>query len=305
MPQQNETNFCFESNGLDHVPMAVQAAIHAWYEQDIQTQDFKLMANTFRLDDDRFMALKNSIVALDVLKYRPGSKNVPTLVDGHYFENPLVDPAWVLSIYRNVKTKGNDVEITVVHDRLPFQHVDGESVEQWLKTMKRELQHLEPGRRGGTLPNGTIRVGLKYENAQTFLSALCTQLRYTIRSPISDPVTTLALKMMQTVKSTCQQSGASSTVVAKIKEWRFQSDQHFINEVSALLHAAGARCALTGVQLDFTGGNAEFSPSLDRKDSSGHYEPGNLQIVARFANRWKSDMSDPQFLSLLEAVRRV
>lgn len=105
------------------------------------------MPNTSRLDDARFMALKNAIVALDVLKYRPGSKNDPTLVDGHYFENPQVDPAWVLSIYRNVKTKGNEVEITVVHDRLPFQQVDGESVEQWLNTMKRELQHLEPGRR--------------------------------------------------------------------------------------------------------------------------------------------------------------
>jgi hypothetical protein len=32
----------------------------------------------------------------------------------------------------------------------------------------------------------------------------------------------------------------------------------------------------------------DLSPSLDRIDSDGHYAPDNLQIVARFVNRWKA-----------------
>jgi len=42
---------------------------------------------------------------------------------------------------------------------------------------------------------------------------------------------------------------------------------------------------------------------LDRIDSSGHYELGNLQVVARFINFWKRDTEDFEFRRLLAVVR--
>ena len=109
--------------------------------------------------------------------------------------------------------------------------------------------------------------------------------------------------MLQTVKATCAQSGSQSVVVAKNKEWRFEDDEHFLSVVNTLLDQAQGKCALSRVELDLTGERPELGPSLDRKRSDGHYDPGNLQIVARFVNRWKSDLNDEEFLELLKAVR--
>jgi hypothetical protein len=209
----------------------------------------------------------------------------------------------VLSIYRNVKTKGNEVEITVVHDRLPFQQVDGESVEQWLNTMKRELQHSNQTARG-TLPDGTIRIGLKYEKPDVpkrFMHSAELHHSLTEFRPCDD------LGIEDDASGQIDLPTVGSLFDCRCKDQRMEISERptFHQRSLCPTPRSWCRCALTGVELDFMGSNAEFSPSLDRKDSSGHYEPGNLQIVARFANRWKSDMSDPQFLSLLEAVRRV
>lgn len=54
--------------------------------------------------------------------------------------------------------------------------------------------------------------------------------------------------------------------------------------------------------LDGDDGDPEFSCSLDRIDSSKHYERANLEAVCRFANRWKSDSGNDDFLRLIEAV---
>jgi hypothetical protein len=40
-----------------------------------------------------------------------------------------------------------------------------------------------------------------------------------------------------------------------------------------------------------------------RADSDGNYEQGNLQIVCRFINRWKSDSNDSAFRRLIELVQ--
>ena len=44
-------------------------------------------------------------------------------------------------------------------------------------------------------------------------------------------------------------------------------------------------------------------PSLDRIDSDGHYEIGNLQLVCRFANFWKGASENEEFRPLLAIVR--
>jgi hypothetical protein len=55
--------------------------------------------------------------------------------------------------------------------------------------------------------------------------------------------------------------------------------------------------------LEFEGEDKQLRPSLDRIDSDGHYELGNLQVVARFINFWKSDTDDTEFRRLISMVR--
>jgi hypothetical protein len=77
------------------------------------------------------------------------------------------------------------------------------------------------------------------------------------------------------------------------------------NHIAALLELQGDKCALTGISLQFAGNGADpnLSPSVDRIDSDGHYEVGNLQIVCRFINFWKSDTDNEEFSRLLMMVR--
>jgi hypothetical protein len=90
----------------------------------------------------------------------------------------------------------------------------------------------------------------------------------------------------------------------KNKEVRFASRADFEKYVAELLDAQEGLCAISGVPLQFMGGDdPQCCCSLDRIDSDGHYEPGNLQIVCRFINRWKSDGADGEFRRLLELVR--
>lgn len=75
--------------------------------------------------------------------------------------------------------------------------------------------------------------------------------------------------------------------------------------IGLLLDSQENRCALTGIPFEFHGATADRNlfPSVDRKDSNGHYELGNLQIVCRFINFWKSDGNDAEFQRLLMLVR--
>jgi hypothetical protein len=56
--------------------------------------------------------------------------------------------------------------------------------------------------------------------------------------------------------------------------------------------------------LDFVDGDRELRCSLDRIDSSKHYEQGNLQAVCKFANRWKGASENEDFKRLIEVVRK-
>lgn len=67
------------------------------------------------------------------------------------------------------------------------------------------------------------------------------------------------------------------------------------------------KCALTGIPFQFQGQHDDKNllPSLDRKDSSGHYEEGNLQVVCQFINFWKGDADNEEFRRLLNVVRGI
>lgn len=64
-------------------------------------------------------------------------------------------------------------------------------------------------------------------------------------------------------------------------------------------------CALTGIPFHFSSPDSDKNllPSLDRINSDGHYEAGNLQVVCRFVNFWKSASDNNEFKRLLMLVR--
>jgi len=47
----------------------------------------------------------------------------------------------------------------------------------------------------------------------------------------------------------------------------------------------------------------ELRCSLDRIDSTRHYEPGNLQVVCKFANSWKGIYDNDVFVHLIGKIR--
>lgn len=122
---------------------------------------------------------------------------------------------------------------------------------------------------------------------------------------VLDPRRKAIVIMAMTVETTV--AGANGQTVErtmKNKELRF-SRTDLEAYIDNLIAAQDGLCALSGVPLQYHG--AEDDPerlcSLDRIDSDGHYEAGNLQVVCRFVNRWKNDGKDEEFRRLLDLVR--
>lgn len=109
--------------------------------------------------------------------------------------------------------------------------------------------------------------------------------------------------MAEQANQTAKQSyGQTVERTIKNKDIRL-SKEALITLLKELLEETGDRCAISGLVLQFDGKDSQLRPSLDRIDSSGHYEAGNLQVVARFINFWKSDTEDSEFRRLLAIVR--
>lgn len=68
--------------------------------------------------------------------------------------------------------------------------------------------------------------------------------------------------------------------------------QELEDEIASLLGRQDGKCALTAYAFRPGHSNPHLRPSLDRIDSSQGYVPGNLQVVTRAANFFKS-ASDP------------
>lgn len=73
----------------------------------------------------------------------------------------------------------------------------------------------------------------------------------------------------------------------KIKDLEL-SARELVEEIYALWTLQDGRCALTDYKFHSTKPNKHLLPSLDRKDSAKGYVKGNLQIVTRAANFFKS-----------------
>ncbi|WP_051214105.1 hypothetical protein [Maritalea myrionectae] len=88
----------------------------------------------------------------------------------------------------------------------------------------------------------------------------------------------------------------------KNKDLRLDKER-LTTHLNELLRENNYRCAISGLELKLDGSDAQLLPSLDRIDSYGHYEEGNLQVVAKFINFWKGASRDSDFRRLLKLVR--
>lgn len=90
----------------------------------------------------------------------------------------------------------------------------------------------------------------------------------------------------------------------KDKELRM-TDPALDKRIRELLDIQGDRCAITGLPFQFQGAHDDSNmlPSLDRINSSGHYEATNVQLVCRFINFWKQAADDADFRRLIMLVR--
>jgi len=114
------------------------------------------------------------------------------------------------------------------------------------------------------------------------------------------------IAMRYSVESTVRNSnGQLVQRTVKEKDLRMQP-QELEDHISSLLEVQEDRCALTGIRFNFHGDFADDNllPSLDRIDSHGHYEVGNLQVVCRFINFWKGSTGNEEFSRLLKLVGR-
>jgi hypothetical protein len=109
--------------------------------------------------------------------------------------------------------------------------------------------------------------------------------------------------MADQAEQTAKQSkGQTVARTVKNKDLRL-SKEALIAHLKELLDETDYRCAITGLVLQADGPDDQLRPSLDRIDSGGHYETGNLQVVARFINFWKQAIPDAEFRRQLAMVR--
>lgn len=115
------------------------------------------------------------------------------------------------------------------------------------------------------------------------------------------------IAMRMSVENTVRNAnGQTVERIMKNKELRMSSTE-LERLIASLLDLQNDRCALTGIPLQYSGcvDDKNLRPSLDRKDSNGHYEADNLQVVCQFINFWKSDADNEEFKRLLMLVRGV
>lgn len=106
------------------------------------------------------------------------------------------------------------------------------------------------------------------------------------------------------VQTAAYANGQTVLRVVKNKEIAF-SRSELEEEIADLLREQGYACALTGYDFRRADPNPHLRMSLDRKDSSRGYVPGNMQVVTRGANFYKSASDDADWAAKLTAMIRM
>ncbi len=126
----------------------------------------------------------------------------------------------------------------------------------------------------------------------------------TSRGKVFDARGRTVARIAMTVLATVQASGSVVATLKKDKEFRFASQADLERHLVDLMDQNGLVCALTDLEMQLDGGDDDaLRVSLDRIDSNGHYERGNVQLVCKFANAWKGAQSDGEFRRLVELLR--
>lgn len=253
-----------------------------------------------------------------------GTASGPRLVKGVELLNTRKE--WAISLFRNVNNEANDVEIAIAPARIVPDGLVGAAL-TWLEAVRSELHHREHTPHHGSYEGEVFRIGLKLPEARVFLRRFMTEiLKQPSQAPwaasgfgaavaagIEPMVASCALPdsgdkrarsiahMVAMAFAARDQSGLERISIAKDKQVRFASPAQLQAHLEVLW--TSEHCVLSGLKLDLSGDDPELAPSLDRIDSSKHYEPGNLQVVARFINRWKSDDEQKNFVRLLMLVK--
>jgi hypothetical protein len=112
------------------------------------------------------------------------------------------------------------------------------------------------------------------------------------------------VEMAVNAASASAQSGRQTTTTRRDKELHHRQ-RELETVLERLIEVQEGNCALTSLPLQWHGEAEDpaMLASLDRIDSGGHYVDGNLQVVCRFANMWKSTTADGEFRRLLGIVR--
>ena len=253
-----------------------------------------------------------------------GTGSAPRLVKGVELLNK--DDKWAISLFRNVNNEANDVEIAIAPARIARDGLAGAAL-KWLEALRGELHHRDHTPHLGSYKGDVFRIGLKLPKAKVFLRRFMAEvLKGPADTPWAVPGSLAAFagavepaapprtlpsltegraraiaRMVAMAFDARDQSGSERISIAKDKQVHFASSAHLQAYLDALW--TSERCVLSGLKLDMTGADSELAPSLDRIDSNKHYEPENLQVVARFINRWKSDDEQGNFVRLLMLVQ--
>lgn len=99
-------------------------------------------------------------------------------------------------------------------------------------------------------------------------------------------------------------NGQIITVTVKAKDIDF-ARYELEQEIAALLQEQGSQCALTGYRFVENQPNPHLKTSLDRKDSSLGYVAGNLQVVTRAANFFKSASDEDDWKLKASAMEKM
>lgn len=112
-------------------------------------------------------------------------------------------------------------------------------------------------------------------------------------------------RMALTAAQTAAAANGQSILSRKKRKDILLDPARLRNYITDLLESQKGLCAITGLALEFDeiSHDQALLCSLDRIDSSKHYEPGNLQIVCRFVNKWKGAESDIEFRRLVKLLR--
>jgi len=117
-----------------------------------------------------------------------------------------------------------------------------------------------------------------------------------------DEIKRMAATAMQTA---AYSNGQLIVAEVKSKDTNFVDRYEMEVEIEKLLRINDYRCALTGYDFRRFSNNPHLKPSLDRKDSGLGYIKGNIQVVTRAANFYKSASDEADWKLKAKAMRQM